>query len=85
MTNVNLRAGALRRLLDEHRLVRLPAAYDGLSARIAQQVGFAAVAFSGNAVSASLLGVPDIGVLGMSENVRACRASRTQPGYTVAV
>jgi 2-methylisocitrate lyase-like PEP mutase family enzyme len=43
--------------------------YDGLSARIAQQVGFSAVAFSGNAVSASLLGMPDVGMLGMSENL----------------
>ena len=69
MTNVNPSSDALRRLLDRQRLVRFPAAYDGLSARIAQQVGFAAVSFSGNAVSASLLGLPDIGVLGMSENV----------------
>ena len=59
----------LRRLLSERRVIRLPCAYDGISARIAQQVGFPAVAFSGNAVSASLLGVPDVGVLDMSENV----------------
>jgi 2-methylisocitrate lyase-like PEP mutase family enzyme len=62
-------SGALRRLLSQNKVVRMPCAYDGLSARIAQQIGFPAVAFSGNAVSASLLGVPDIGVLGMSENV----------------
>lgn len=61
--------GALRRLLEQGSVVRIPGAYDGLSARIAQQVGFKAVAFSGNAVSASLLGVPDLGVLGMSESV----------------
>ena len=67
--NSNARSGALRRLLDQQSVVRLPGAYDGLSARIAQQVGFQAVAFSGNAVSASLLGVPDIGVLGMAEVV----------------
>lgn len=65
----NARSGALRRLLNQQSVVRLPGAYDGLSARIAQQVGFQAVAFSGNAVSASLLGVPDIGVLGMAEVV----------------
>lgn len=65
--NPSERKAGLRRLLDQHRLVRLPCAYDGLSARIAQATGFQAVAFSGNAVSASLLGVPDIGVLGMAE------------------
>lgn len=62
-------SAALRRLMDRKEVVRVPCAYDGLTARIAQQVGFSAVAFSGNAVSASLLGVPDIGVLGMSENI----------------
>ena len=65
----NSRSGALRALLDRQKVVRLPCAYDGLSAKIAQRTGFPAVAFSGNAVSASLLGVPDIGVVGMSENV----------------
>ncbi len=61
--------GALRRLLEAGKVVRIPGAYDGMSARIAQQIGFPAVSFSGNAVSASLLGVPDLGVLGMSESV----------------
>ena len=59
----------LRQLLRGPRVVHLPCAYDGLSAQIARQSGFPAVAFSGNAVSASLLGVPDIGVLGMAEVV----------------
>lgn len=62
-------ARVLRGMLESGSLTRLPGAYDGLSARIAQQVGFPAVAFSGNAVSASTLGVPDIGVLGMAEVV----------------
>ena len=61
--------GALRRLLESGKVIRIPGAYDGMSARIAQQIGFSAVSFSGNAVSASLLGVPDLGVLGMSESV----------------
>ncbi len=61
--------GTLRRLLHQQRVVRLPGAYDGLSARIAQHIGFPAVALSGNAISAALLGVPDIGVLGMAEVV----------------
>jgi 2-methylisocitrate lyase-like PEP mutase family enzyme len=59
----------LKSMLDQGRLVRMPCAYDGLSARIAQSVGFSAVAFSGNAVSASLLGLPDIGVMTLTENL----------------
>ena len=59
----------LKSMLGQGRLVRMPCAYDGLSARIAQSVGFPAVAFSGNAVSASLLGLPDIGVMTLTENL----------------
>lgn len=62
-------AQVLRTILNQGKLVRMPCAYDGLSARIAQKVGFPAVAFSGNAVSASLLGLPDIGVLSLTENL----------------
>ena len=68
MSPDNVRA-AWRELTRTRQLVRVPGVYDGLSARIAQQVGFSAVAFSGNAVSASLLGMPDVGMLGMSENL----------------
>ena len=60
----------LRQLLESGSVVRLPGAYDGLTARIAQQIGFPAVAFSGNAVSASILGAPDVGLLGMAEVVQ---------------
>jgi methylisocitrate lyase len=63
------RRRALRALFEQGSVVHVPCAYDGLSARIAQQAGFPAVAFSGNAVSASLLGLPDVGVLGMTEIV----------------
>ena len=68
MSHENVRA-AWRKLTQSRQLVRVPGVYDGLSARIAQQVGFGAVAFSGNAVSASLLGMPDVGMLDMSENL----------------
>src|SRR5512140_1979000 len=72
------RSGDLRRLFESRKTVHIPCAYDGLSARIAEQAGLAAVALSGNAVSASLLGVPDIGVLGMAENVEhAGRVARS--------
>jgi len=59
----------LHGLMAQGRLIRMPCAYDGLSARMAQMAGFQGVAFSGNAVSASLLGLPDIGVLNLTDNV----------------
>lgn len=64
-----MKSTTLRALLERGSVVRLPGAYDGLTARLAQQTGFPAVAFSGNAMSASMLGVPDVGVLGMAEVV----------------
>jgi 2-methylisocitrate lyase-like PEP mutase family enzyme len=67
----------LRDIFKSGTVHRIPCAYDGLSAKIAEKTGFKAVAFSGNAVSASLLGMPDIGVLGMSENIdHASRVSQ---------
>jgi 2-methylisocitrate lyase-like PEP mutase family enzyme len=72
------KAGALRRLLEQGRVTRIPLAYDGFSARMAEQAGFAAVGLSGNAVSGSVLGLPDIGALGMWESVEhAGRISRS--------
>jgi len=59
----------LREMFHSGSVHRIPCAYDGISAKIAEKTGFKAVAFSGNAVSASLLGMPDLGVLGMSESI----------------
>ncbi len=69
MLTCAMSSNSLRKLLESGSVVRVPGVYDGLTARIAQQAGFAAVGFSGNAVAASMLGVPDIGVLGMAEVV----------------
>ena len=45
--------------------------YDALSAKIAEVNGFEAVYMSGLAVTASLLGRPDLELLGMAEMVRS--------------
>ena len=60
----------LRRLIEKHGFLRMPCVYDGLTAKLAQEAGFPALATSGNAVAASLLGMPDVGLLGMAENVQ---------------
>ncbi len=65
-------SGLMRRLLEGGKLTRVPCAYDGFSARVAQQLGFPVIGFTGNAVSGSLLGIPDVGALGMWENVAHC-------------
>jgi 2-methylisocitrate lyase-like PEP mutase family enzyme len=60
-----LRVG-LRNAIDARQLVIAPGVYDGLSARVAEGAGFPAVYVSGGAVARST-GVPDVGLLTMSE------------------
>ncbi len=60
----------LRQLIQQQGLLRMPCVYDGITARLGQEAGFPALATSGNAVAASLLGVPDLGLLGLAENVQ---------------
>ena len=69
MLACSMKSNTLRSLLERGSVVRVPGVYDGLTARIAQQAGFPVVGFSGNAMAASMLGVPDIGMLGMAEVV----------------
>jgi 2-methylisocitrate lyase-like PEP mutase family enzyme len=58
----------LRQLLAAGRAVVAPGVFDGLSARLTEQAGFAAVYASGGAIARSS-GVPDLGLLSLSENV----------------
>jgi 2-methylisocitrate lyase-like PEP mutase family enzyme len=58
----------LRQLLATRRAVVAPGVYDGLSARLTEQAGFAAVYASGGAIARSS-GVPDLGLLSLSEIV----------------
>ena len=68
----------LRRLLEGPELVVAPGAHDALTARIIESCGFDAVYMSGFGVSGSRLGMPDLGLLTMSEmvdqaaNIAAC-------------
>ncbi len=63
----------LRALLADPEPVVAPGAYDALSARLVEQAGFDVVYMTGFGTSASLLGRPDVGLLGgaeMVDNVR---------------
>jgi len=66
-------AQRLRELLSRGDLVIAPGVYDGYSARLVETAGFETAATSGAAVSNSLLGIDDIGVMGLAENVGHCR------------
>ena len=66
----NTEPNALRDAVDSGRFVVAPGCYDALGACLAERHGFPAVYMSGLAVTASLLGRPDLELLGMEEMVR---------------
>ena len=63
----------LRSLLTRGRVLQVPGVYDGLTARISAEAGFEAISITGNALAASVLGVPDIGLTTLTEVVTAAR------------
>jgi 2-methylisocitrate lyase-like PEP mutase family enzyme len=66
-------AQKFRELLARGDLIIAPGVYDGYSARLVQAAGFAMAATTGAGISNSLLGIDDIGVMGLAENVNHCR------------
>ena len=67
----------LRRLLVAPGPLVVPFAYDAFSARLIERAGFSAVGISGSAVAASLLGVPDVGLMSREEVVGQARRIAT--------
>ncbi len=61
------RTTRFRQLIDQPDILVLPGAHDALSARLIELAGFDAFTAGGYAATASLLGAPDIGQLGMAE------------------
>ena len=62
-----------RDLISGRELVPAPGVYDAMSARLVEAAGFPVVYMSGFGVTASLIGRPDVGLLGMSEMAQAAR------------
>lgn len=61
------RRQTLRQLVSQRRGLVVPGAYDGVSARLVEQAGFPVVYMTGYGVSASRLGLPDMGFAGLAE------------------
>jgi 2-methylisocitrate lyase-like PEP mutase family enzyme len=66
-------AEKFRALLAKGSLIVAPGVYDGYSARLVEKAGFEMAATSGAGISNSVLGIDDIGVMGLAENVNHCR------------
>ena len=63
----------LRELLAGPNIVIAPGAHDVLSAKLIEQAGFPAIFTSGFGLSASALGMPDVGLLTMTESLDRVR------------
>ncbi len=66
-------AARLRLLLAENRAIPVVGAYDALTARLIERAGFEAVYVGGYALSATQLGLPDVGLLTMTEMLDSVR------------
>src|SRR5436190_10440608 len=64
----------LRRLIYAPEILALPGVFDGFSTRLVQRAGYKAAFITGSGVSESRLGQPDVGLMGLEENVAAARA-----------
>ena len=69
----DMSGNVLRDRLARGESVLMPGVWDALTARLAQQAGFATVFLSGYCVSGTLLGLPDFGYLTQTEMAEVAR------------
>src|SRR6266849_6095729 len=67
-------ASHLRALIDAPEILVLPGVFDGFSTRLVKKLGYTAAFITGSGVSESRLGQPDVGLMGLEDNVAAARA-----------
>jgi len=67
------RAEFKKKMLSEESMTVLCGAFDGVTARLVQRVGFDGCYMGGQAAAASMLGVPDIGLVTAEEQLRHAR------------
>jgi carboxyvinyl-carboxyphosphonate phosphorylmutase len=63
----------LKKILNQGKTILVPGAYDAFSAKILKQAGFQVLYMSGSGVTASLTGMPDLGLLTMTEMINQAR------------
>ncbi|HVF65106.1 MAG TPA: isocitrate lyase/PEP mutase family protein [Casimicrobiaceae bacterium] len=64
----------LREMIEAPPILVLPGVFDGFSTRLVAQAGYTAAFVTGSGVSETRLGQPDVGLMGLDENVAAARA-----------
>jgi 2-methylisocitrate lyase-like PEP mutase family enzyme len=68
------RTSRLRALIEAPQILVMPGVFDGYSARLTEQAGYAAGFISGAGLSEALLGQPDVGLMGPETNLAGSRA-----------
>lgn len=63
----------LRRLIQDRKTLVLPGVYDCLSAKLAEEAGFEVLLLTGAGIVASVLGLPDFGLITMTEVLNQTR------------
>ena len=66
--------GKLKEFLSQKKLIVAPGAYDALTAKLIEGAGFDCVYMTGFGTAAATLGLPDIGLLTMTEMLQNARA-----------
>ena len=64
----------LRALIEAPEILVLHGVFDGFSTRLVSKLGHTAAFITGSGVSESRIGQPDVGLMGLEENVAAARA-----------
>lgn len=63
----------LKKLINDPEILIMPGVYDSLSARVAEKCGVKAIQVSGYGLAASYLGMPDVGILTLTQMVDLTR------------
>lgn len=70
MTISEKRSAFHKKVLEDSGMTVLCGAFDGITARLVQHIGFDGCYMGGQAAAASMLGVPDIGLVTASEQIK---------------
>jgi 2-methylisocitrate lyase-like PEP mutase family enzyme len=73
----------LKKMIQSKEILVAPGAFDALSAKLIEAVGFKAVYMTGFGTAASIFGVPDIGLLTMTEMVENAKRISDAVGIPV--
>ncbi len=64
----------LRKMINAPEIAVMPGVFDGFSTRLVEQAGYPLAFITGSGIAESRMGQPDVGIMGLEENVAGARA-----------